>query len=379
MATPPAGPQPSGRRSAGRGTMLVAGLVIGAIVGGGAGAATYAILDETETNQPVQSSLQADETSANDTDDDTEGQVASGGPEQVADQILPSVVSITIASQFGTAGGTGSGVIISSDGQILTNNHVVQAAGQNGQLQVTFEDGTSEQARVIGADPLTDLAVIQVDGRTDLTPAPFGDSSEISVGEQVVAVGSPLGLEGTVTTGIVSALQRPVAVGGERSAQTVIDAIQTDAPINQGNSGGPLVNMDGEVVGINSAIATTGTDSGSIGLGFAIPIDQARPIAEELIDTGNATHAQIGIGVDSPRDTQGARVVEVSPDSGAADAGLEQGDVITKINDRVIQDHITLIAAVRSYRPGDEVTLTVQRDGEETTVDVVLGSDAQST
>ncbi|AYY13522.1 PDZ domain-containing protein [Actinobacteria bacterium YIM 96077] len=374
LAAPGSAPQQPKKN---RGRVLVAGLVIGALIGGGAGAAVYGVLDASDeqqsTREPVESSLASNDNTAADTS------APSGSVEDVANEILPSVVSITVPGQFGQDNATGSGVIISSDGQILTNNHVVEAAGARGQLQVTFEDGTSTDVVVVGTDPMTDLAVIEAQGVSDLPAAPFGSSGELSVGEQVIAIGSPLGLQGTVTTGIVSALQRPVAVGEERTAQTVIDAVQTDAPINQGNSGGPLVNMSGEVIGINSAIATLGPQSGSIGLGFSIPIDQASRIAEELIQNGNATHAQIGIGVDTPQDTQGARVVEVARDGAAADSDLQQGDVITQIDDRVIQDHITLIAAVRSYDPGDEVTLTVVRDGEETTVDVVLGSDAQTT
>ncbi|NDL56333.1 PDZ domain-containing protein [Phytoactinopolyspora sp. XMNu-373] len=358
-----------------RGRMLVTGLVIGAIIGGGSGAAVTAWLDDSPEESPGQSSLVT-------SDDNGERQpaVSLDSVESVAEQILPSVVSITIGNEFGGQGGTGSGVVISSDGEILTNAHVAEAAGPGGQLRVTFEDGTVADAEVVGSDPLIDLAVIRAQDVSGLTPATLGNSGDLLVGEQVVAIGSPLGLDGTVTSGIVSALQRPVAIGEERDATTVIDAIQTDAPINRGNSGGPLVNMAGEVIGINSAIATSGMDSGSIGLGFSIPIDQARPIAEELIETGSATHARIGVEVGTPQgDTPGALVGRIEPGGSAADAGLEEGDIITRINDRVVQDHISLIAAVRSYRPGDEVTLTFIRDGDEQTVDLVLGSDAQIT
>ncbi|MGH8827416.1 MAG: S1C family serine protease, partial [Jiangellaceae bacterium] len=235
-------------------------------------------------------------------------------------------------------------------------------------------------AKVVGTDPLTDLAVIKADGVTDLTPAQLGNSAELAVGEQVVAIGSPLGLEGTVTTGIVSALHRPVAAGDSANgASSVIDAIQTDAPINPGNSGGPLVNMAGQVIGINSSIATTGQSAGSIGLGFAIPIDQAKPIAEELLADGTATHALIGIGVSNPSvGSRGALVASIEPNSAAADAGLHEGDVITKIDDRLISDGTTLVAAARSYRPGDTVTLTYQRGGDVHTAELTLGSDAQT-
>nr|WP_246211609.1 trypsin-like peptidase domain-containing protein [Phytoactinopolyspora alkaliphila] len=356
--------------------MLLAGLAIGAVLGGGSGAAAYSWLDEDSpaSQEGVQSSLTPNNgTPAGSTDS------PRGGVEAVAEQVLPSVVSITVGGQMG-ASGTGTGVIISSDGEILTNNHVVAAGGPGSALQVTFSDGTTAEAEIIGTDPLTDLAVIQAQDVEGVTPAALGNSADLAVGEQVVAIGSPLGLEGTVTSGIISALERPIITGEDQSSQTFIDAIQTDAPINRGNSGGPLVNMAGEVVGINSAIATSGMDTGSIGLGFSIPVDQARPIAEELLETGSATHARIGIGVDTPRDgTRGALVREVEPGGSAAEAGLQEGDIITKLNDRVVTDHITLIAAARSYRPGDEVTLTYVRDGAENTAEITLGSDADAT
>jgi putative serine protease PepD len=372
---PPAA-HPQGEKKSGRGRMLLAGLAIGAILGGGSGAAVASWLDDDApaSEQGVQSSLVQSNGAPSGSSD-----ASLSGVEAVADQVLPSVVSITVGGQMG-ASGTGTGVIISSDGEILTNNHVVQAGGPSGMLQVTFNDGTTADAEVVGTDPMTDLAVIKAQDVDGLTPAALGNSSELAVGEQVVAIGSPLGLDGTVTSGIISALQRPIITGEDQDSQTFIDAIQTDAPINRGNSGGPLVNMAGEVVGVNSAIATSGMDTGSIGLGFSIPIDQARPIAEELLETGSATHARIGIGVDSPRDgSRGAVVRQVESGGSADQAGLQEGDIITKINDRVVTDHISLIAAARSYRPGDEVTLTYLRDGEEHTAQVTLGSDAQTT
>src|SRR5699024_1952917 len=209
-----------------------------------------------------------------------------------------------------------------------------------------------------GTDPMTDLAVIQAQDVSDLTPAELGTSDDVTVGQQVVAIGSPLGLDGTVTTGIVSALDRTVEAGqGQGQGQgesSTFSAIQTDAPINPGNSGGPLVNMAGEVVGINSAILTTGMASGSIGLGFSIPIDQAAPIAEELVETGEATHARIGVTVGNPQDgSRGALVAEVDPNTAAAEAGLQEGDIVTGVDDRVINDGPTLVAVARSYRPGD--------------------------
>jgi putative serine protease PepD len=357
-----------------RGRMLIAGLAIGAVLGGGAGAAVTTVMTDEPVPTATQSSLDQP------TGDSTSGQSVSAlsSVEEVAQQVLPSVVSISVSTPRGTA--TGTGVIISSDGQILTNNHVVEGAGGNDAVTVTFQDGSTAEAKVVGTDPLTDLAVVRADGVTDLTPAQLGNSADLAVGEQVVAIGSPLGLEGTVTTGIVSALHRPVAAGDSAGgSSSVIDAIQTDAPINPGNSGGPLVNMAGQVIGINSSIATTGQSAGSIGLGFAIPINQAKPIAEELLDSGTAAHARIGIGVSNPRDgSRGALVASVEPNSGAADAGLHEGDVITKIDDRLISDGTALVAAARSYRPGDTVTLTYQRGGDVHTAELTLGSDAQT-
>ncbi len=371
---PPAAPaanEPAPRARRGTALTVALALAAGALAGVGGSVAYEALTDDAPATS--QSSSPAEEEGA--PADQTSSAPSLDSVEAVADQVLPSVVSISVGP------GGGSGVIISADGQILTNNHVVEAA-RGGQMVVTFEDGSTAPAEVVGTDPLTDLAIIQVRDASGLQPADLGNSADLQVGEQVVAIGSPLGLEGTVTTGIVSALNRPVTAGGQQGGGTltVFDAIQTDAPINPGNSGGPLVNMAGEVVGINSAIASTNVSPGSIGLGFAIPIDQAQPIAEELINTGEATHAQIGIGVENPTgEVRGALVRDVRPGSSAQEAGLEDGDVVTHIGDRLVTDAETLIAAVRSYRPGDDVELTVVRDGETLTIPVTLGSDAQST
>jgi putative serine protease PepD len=353
-----------------RGTAFLVALALGAgVLGGAAGAGVVTVLDDqpaAQSSSQVQNSLDG---SSGESD-----QPASSfsSVEEVAAEVLPSVVSIAVQSQAGS--GTGTGVVISSDGQILTNNHVVESGGQ---LTVTFHDGTTAEAEVVGTDPVTDLAVIQVPDVSGLTAAELGSSGDLAVGQQVVAIGSPFGLEGTVTSGIVSAVGRPVTPGSQDSL-AVIDAIQTDAPINPGNSGGPLVNMAGHVVGINSAIFSP-TGSGSVGLGFAIPIDQAKPIAEELIDTGQATHARIGISVgDASGETRGAQVASVEPGGGADEAGLAEGDVITKIDDRLVTDGTSLVAAARSFRPGDTVTLTILRGGETQTVEVTLGSDVDA-
>jgi putative serine protease PepD len=355
-----------------RGTAFLVALALGAgLLGGAAGAGVVTILDDDQpaagSNSPAQSSL---DSSSSDSNQSTS---SFSSVEDVAAEVLPSVVSIAVQSQLGQ--GTGSGVIISSDGQIMTNNHVVESGGQ---LTVTFHDGTTAQAEVVGTDPVTDLAVIQAQDVSGLTPAELGTSGDLEVGQQVVAIGSPFGLEGTVTSGIVSALGRPVSAGQAQNNLAVIDAIQTDAPINPGNSGGPLVNMSGQVVGINSAIYSP-SGEGSVGLGFAIPIDQAKPIAEELLDSGQAAHARIGISVgDSNSETRGALIASVEAGSGADEAGLAQGDIITKLDDRLITGGESLIAAVRSHRPGDTVTLTYIRNGETQTAQVTLGSDADA-
>jgi putative serine protease PepD len=245
---------------------------------------------------------------------------------------------------------------------------------------VTFADGRTAPFTIVGTDPATDIAVVRAQGVSGLTPITLGSSASLRVGQDVVAIGSPLGLEGTVTTGIVSALNRPVAAGGDASNQnTVLDAIQTDAAINPGNSGGALVNMAGELVGVNSAIATLGGDSpasqsGSIGLGFAIPVDQAKRIADELISNGSASHASLGVQVSNDVTTHGAKIVEVVKGGAAADAGMPSGVVVTKVDDRVIGSANALVAAVRSRAPGEKLTLTyMDAAGNPQTLQVTLG------
>lgn len=371
---PPAGPDPSAQGGRGRwrglrGRVAVAAVVLAGLVGGAAGAAGTYVLTQ-EDGGPVRSSLDTPARQAGSTP------AEPGSAQAVAEQVLPSVVAITIST--GRGGGNGSGIILSSDGKILTNNHVAEAGAQGGELYVTFADGSTAPASVVGLDPLTDLAVIQAEGVSDLKPATLGSSASLRVGQEVVAIGAPLGLAGTVTSGIVSALERPVNTSDEDQTQsTVIDAIQTDAAINPGNSGGALVNMAGEVVGINSAIIGS---NGNIGLGFAIPIDQARPIAQQLIETGRAEHALLGVTVGNafgPGGTgAGARIRSVEPGGAADEAGLEVGDVLIGVEDRIITDANSLVAAVRSHRPGDRVEVTYLRNGDEESVEVVLDSDA---
>jgi putative serine protease PepD len=289
------------------------------------------------------------------------------------------VVSLEVQGQQGA--GAGSGVIISADGLILTNNHVVASAADGGRIRAVFEDASTATATIVGRDPVTDLALVQASDVSGLTPARLGRSADLAVGQQVVAIGSPLGFQGTVTTGIISALDRPVSSTGETGQRTVIDAVQTDAAINPGNSGGPLVDMSGRVVGINSAIATLGSSAGgqagSIGLGFSIPIDQARRIGEQLKDGGPAVHAQLGVRVADSDDPIGATLVSVSSGSAADDAGLRPRDVITTVGDRRIEGADDLVAAIRSLPPGDEVEVAYSRGGSQDTVTVRLGSDAE--
>ncbi|MCH1869036.1 trypsin-like peptidase domain-containing protein [Nocardioides sp. CFH 31398] len=280
---------------------------------------------------------------------------------------------------------SGSGIILSSDGEILTNNHVVTGVGEGARLTVSFDDGTTAPAEVVGTDPVTDLAVIKAQDVSGLTPATVATDDVVDVGEDVVAIGSPFGLEATVTDGIVSALNRPVSVGGETGTdETTYPAIQTDAAINPGNSGGPLVNLAGEVVGVNSSIrsgSSTG-EGGSIGLGFAIPMSKVWPIVEQLRAGETPTHAQLGVSVGDVTSNDGlvtgAQVQSVEPGSAADSAGLEQGDVVTKLDDVTITGSESLVAIVRGERPDDTVTLTYLRDGDTRTADVTLDSDAQT-
>ena len=270
----------------------------------------------------------------------------------------------------------GSGIVLTADGAVLTNNHVV--AGTSGTITVTLADGSQHPATVVGAAPSYDLAVLRMQDVSGLTAATLGRSADLQVGHQVVAIGSPQGLTGTVTTGIVSALNRTVGVQGEGGQAVVYNGLQTDAPINQGNSGGPLVNLDGQVIGINSAIATAGQSSGSIGLGFTIPIDQARRVAQEILDTGSATKPVLGVqGAPDGGQEQagsGATISAVQPGSAAATAGIAAGDVVTKVGDARVEDFADLVARVGAQAPGATVTLTVGRGGQERPVEVTLGS-----
>ncbi len=356
-----------------RGRLLAGVAAVALLVGGTAGAVGGVIGAEVSENG-------AGPVSALDRQDPQARQSANlpvGSVEQVAQRVLPSVVQLQVRGAQGA--GEGSGVVLSSDGTILTNNHVVDVAAGGGEITAVLQDGRQVATSIVGRAPNFDLAVVRAQGVDDLTPVRLGSSDDLVVGQQVVAIGSPLGLSGTVTTGIVSALDRPVRAGGEGSSQdTVLNAVQTDAAINPGNSGGPLVDMRGTVVGINSAIASTSAQAGSIGLGFAIPITQAERVANELVTDGVATQPVLGVttpGGEAVSDSGGARVNEVVPGGAADAAGIRAGEVITRVDDRVIESGDALVAAIRSYPPGSQIEITLGgQGGGGRTVSVTLGS-----
>lgn len=376
---PPRAPAPEERR-AGRLRIGVAGLLAGALIGGGTGAGVVALTDDggsgTGTTPSAQSVVITDPENAT-------------AVTAAAAKASPSVVTVYVTS--GSGSGSGSGVVLSADGYVLTNDHVVtlDSSTDGATVQVRTSDGTLYDATVVGTDPTSDLAVIRLQGADDLTPATFADSDDVQVGDLAVAIGAPLGLSDTVTDGIISATDRAVATGSTQDDATVIDALQTDAAINPGNSGGALVDGAGEVVGINTAIASvasgapgSSSQSGNIGVGFAIPSNTAKRIADEIVQTGSATHAVLGVnaqtagGSASGEVGTGAQVVQVQPGGAAEDAGLQAGDVVTAVGDRAVTSSTELTAAIRSSAPGDTVELTVERGGRTTTVEVTLGSSA---
>jgi putative serine protease PepD len=308
-----------------------------------------------------------------------EGSIAN-----IAATATPSVVTLRVDSADGVA--TGSGWVYDGQGHIVTNNHVV--AGASGTITVVLANGKQLDGTIIGTDESYDLAVVEVD-RADLVPLRLGRSADVVVGDQVIAVGAPLGLDSTVTTGIVSALDRPVTPGGAND-QSFINAIQTDAAINPGNSGGPLLDMNGDVIGVNSAIAQVpsggfGGQTGSIGVGFAIPSDQVAITVEQLIESGKAEHPVIGVYLDSGYSGEGVRIADSGPDGapavnpgGPADtAGLRAGDVIVAFEGTPVNEDGELVVKIRARRVGDEVTLTIRRGGQDRDVTIVLQGSGQ--
>lgn len=296
----------------------------------------------------------------------------------IAKRVLPSVVSIDAESSDG--GATGSGFIIDSKGYILTNNHVIAAAVKSGgAITVHLSDESTYPATVVGRDGSYDLAVLKI-ARTGLTALQFGDSDKVAVGDPVIAIGSPLGLAGTVTLGIISAKDRPVTAGESATENSFINAIQTDAAINPGNSGGPLVDATGAVIGVNSAIASLGSvmgsQSGSIGLGFAIPINQARRTAEQLIKTGKATYPVMGVSIDMQYQGKGALIAKkptsVLAGGPAERAGIKPGDIITSLDGKTINSAEELIVAIRAHSVGDSVRITYSRAGKSADVTLTL-------
>ena len=360
---------PARRRGIGAGLVVV--LLLGALVVGALGGVLAPRVIDALDGRPGDAALPT----VTPSDDLTR---PDGSIADIAATVAPSVVSIQVTGAGGQ--GTGSGFVIRDDGYILTNNHVIAGAVPDGRIRVTFVDGTEEDATLVGRTADYDLAVIQVDRTT--VPLVLGDSDGVVVGDPVIAIGAPLGLDGTVTSGIISALNRPVAAG-DVADTAFINALQTDAAINPGNSGGPLVNGSGEVIGINSAIAQPPGQlaaSGSIGLGFAIGSNQARRTAEEIIETGQASYPIIGVLLDSGYDGEGVQVSTddqagqpaVAVDGPAAGAGIVSGDVILSIDGRPVTQPDELIVAIRAKAPGDSVVLRVRSGDDERDVSIVL-------
>ncbi|WP_407700347.1 trypsin-like peptidase domain-containing protein [Streptomyces beihaiensis] len=367
---------------------MVVGAVLLALVAGGIGGAIGSYVERNGGTGDVELPQAGAESTHRDPDS-----IAG-----IAARTLPGVV--TIHTEGAAEAGTGTGFVLDRRGHILTNNHVVAPAGSTGKISVTFSDGRSADAKVVGHDRGYDLAVVKVSGLDGLTPLPLGNSDNVRVGDPVVAIGAPFDLANTVTSGIISAKERPITAGGEGAEDgggsgggsdvSYVDALQTDAPINPGNSGGPLVDAKGRVIGINSAIRSAdsgaaqsgGGQSGSIGLGFAIPVNQAKRVAEELINTGRATHPVIGVTLDMAYGGDGARVGTrsnsggraVTPGGPAARAGIEAGDVITAVDGVRVHSGEELIVRIRAHRPKDTLELTLERAGRHRKVTLVLGS-----
>jgi putative serine protease PepD len=356
----------------------LAGLAAGAVIGGAAGAGVVVLTDHSAT--PVSAAGPTQNVVIQNPEKATTATAAAA-------KAARSVVTVYVTN--GSGAGSGSGIVLSADGYVVTNNHVVTLEGSStGTVQARTADGRLYDATVVGTDPSSDLAVVKLKNASGLTPAAFADSDKVQVGDAAIAIGAPLGLSNTVTEGIISAVGRAVATGSSQSSGTVIEALQTDAAINPGNSGGALLDGAGEVIGINTAIATVaseglGQDSGqggNIGVGFAIPSNTAQRVAQEIVKTGKASHAVLGVQArtltagNNPDAGNGAQVVQVVPDGPAAKAGMQTGDVITAVGTRPVTTSTELTAAVRSEPPASDVTLTIRRGNQTQTVKVTLGS-----
>ncbi|WP_369247706.1 trypsin-like peptidase domain-containing protein [Streptomyces sp. R41] len=375
--------QPAPKPKNGRGGLVAAILVAALVAGGVGGGIGYSLARNNDNNSTDSTTVSAPSNSG-------DVKRASGTVANVAAKALPSTVTIEAESTSGE-GGTGTGFVFDTQGHILTNNHVVADAVDGGKLTATFPNGKKYNAEVVGHAQGYDVAVIKLkNAPSDLKPLALGDSDKVAVGDSTIAIGAPFGLSNTVTTGIISAKDRPVASsdGSASSKASYMSALQTDASINPGNSGGPLLDAQGAVIGINSAIQSSSggglggtSQSGSIGLGFAIPINQAKHVAQQLIKTGEPVYPVIGASVSLEEGTGGAKITEqgasgsdaVTPNGPADKAGLKPGDVITKLDDHVIDSGPTLIGEIWTHQPGDTVKLTYTRDGKTHTVDVTLG------
>ncbi|MFB7513853.1 S1C family serine protease [Streptomyces sp. NPDC056144] len=380
----PAAPLPVAAKKKSRKGLAVAGALVFALITGVIGGGIGAYVERNNGLTTVE--LPQAEAGELDRAPDSVAGIAAGA--------LPGVVTLHVSG--GGSAGTGTGFVLDTKGHILTNNHVVDAAESSGEISVTFSSGETARAKLVGKDTGYDLAVVQVTGVSGLKPLALGNSDNVRVGDPVVAIGAPFDLSNTVTSGIISAKERPITAGGEKGDGTdisYVDALQTDAPINPGNSGGPLLDSKGRVIGINSAIRAAGgggsgdgegsaSQPGSIGLGFAIPINQGKRVAEELINTGKATHPVIGVSLDMQYQGDGARVGEkgkdgaasVTPGGPAARAGLRPGDVITKVDGQRVHNGEELIVKIRAHRPGDQLELTLTRGGKELIKTLTLGS-----
>ncbi len=353
------------------GTVLIAALVA-AIVGGFAGLAGYLVGRNVDNSAGSASATVVLPQAAAASQERPAGSISA-----IAAGTLPAVVSIL--AEGTTESGSGSGFIVRPNGYILTNNHVVDLVSDGGTLTVVFNDGDRADATVVGTSASYDLAVVKVD-RRDLPTVTLGNSDDVEVGDTAIAIGAPLGLDGTVTTGIISALDRPVTAGQTSSELSYINAIQTDAAINPGNSGGPLLNAAGAVVGINSAIASlaTGGEASNIGLGFAIPINSAKRVAEELIATGHSRTPLMGVQLVMDYTDGGAKVRSVNPGSPSEEAGLQPGDIIRSVNGRSIDDAVELVVEVRNHAPGDTLEIAYERGGKDLTATLVLVDDSSA-